>query len=215
MRHQNIPKIIHQIWLGPKPRPQKWLDSWKNNHPDWEYKLWTEENIPTLHNQKQFDTIINYAGKADILRAEILYHHGGIYLDADSESLRPLDESLLRFHFFACYENEIRRPGLINSAVIGCEPQHPIIANLIDAIHRLELIGTEKPWITLGPLLFTRIIRTYEGLHKKVAILPSHAFYPEHFIHADKGYKGRGKVYARHHWQTTHEEINEMKSNSE
>ena len=38
-----IPKIIHQIWLGPLPPPQRWLDSWRDHHPDWDYHLWTNE----------------------------------------------------------------------------------------------------------------------------------------------------------------------------
>lgn len=210
MYHQHIPKILHQIWLGPKPRPQQWLDTWKTPHPDWQYNLWCESNIPPLHNQKQFDTIQSYAGKADILRAEILFHHGGIYLDADSECLKPLDAALLRYHFFASYENEKLRPGLIGNSAFGCEPNHPILGMWIDAIHRLDLIGTEQPWITVGPVLFTKVIRQYEALFKKVAILPSHTFYPVHYT--GETYKGRGKVYATQHWQTTHTILAEQRS---
>lgn len=217
MLHQHIPKILHQIWLGPKPRPQHWLDTWKASHPDWEYKLWNENNIPLLHNQKQFDTIQSYAGKADILRAELLYQHGGVYLDADSECLRPLDSSLLRYHFFACYENEKVRAGLIGNSAFGCEPYHPIMAMWIEAIHQLELEGTEQPWITLGPVLFTKVIRQYQALVKRVAILPSHAFYPEHY--SGVTYTGRGKVYATQHWQTTYEDLalrdNTLKNNAD
>ena len=47
-----IPKIIHQIWLGPNKRPDIWMNSWKINyikkHPDWTYKLWTEKEINML-----------------------------------------------------------------------------------------------------------------------------------------------------------------------
>ena len=26
-----IPKIIHQLWIGPKTPPIKFMDTWKNN----------------------------------------------------------------------------------------------------------------------------------------------------------------------------------------
>ena len=47
-----IPKKIHQIWLGEKSIPRickKWMNSWKNLNPQWEYKLWDEKNIKELN----------------------------------------------------------------------------------------------------------------------------------------------------------------------
>ena len=86
----NIPKIIHQIWLGPKKPPQWCIDSWKinyiNSNPDWEYKLWTEKEINDfkLINENIYDKEPTYRGKSDIARYEILFREGGIFLDADS-----------------------------------------------------------------------------------------------------------------------------------
>jgi len=42
-----IPKIIHQTWKD-RDIPEKWRrwqQSWKIYHPDWEYRLWTHEDI--------------------------------------------------------------------------------------------------------------------------------------------------------------------------
>jgi len=36
-----IPKILHQIWIGPKPAPTNLMHSWKDKHPDFEYIYWT------------------------------------------------------------------------------------------------------------------------------------------------------------------------------
>ena len=33
----SIPKIIHQIWIGPKTAPIKLMNTWKDKHPDFEY----------------------------------------------------------------------------------------------------------------------------------------------------------------------------------
>ena len=45
---EKIPKIIHQIWIGNKPRPEKLMDTWKEKNPDFEYKFWNEENLKDI-----------------------------------------------------------------------------------------------------------------------------------------------------------------------
>jgi len=40
-----IDRIIHQIWIGPTPPPQKWLDTWTDKNPNWQYKLWDNEAV--------------------------------------------------------------------------------------------------------------------------------------------------------------------------
>ena len=91
-----IPKKIHLIWLGPKTPPIVFKDclaSLKKNLPDWEFKLWTDADVPSLdlYNQKYFDEETNYAAKSDILRYEILYRFGGVYIDVDIEVIQSLD----------------------------------------------------------------------------------------------------------------------------
>lgn len=46
--------------------------------------------------QQRIDEIEAFCGKADIMRYEILYKYGGIYLDADSLCLESLDEFFLK-----------------------------------------------------------------------------------------------------------------------
>ena len=77
-----IPKILHQLWIGSKPRPSKFMQTWKDKHPDHEYIMWNEEEIEkrgiTLQCQERIDEIEEINGKADIIRWEILYHYGGL-----------------------------------------------------------------------------------------------------------------------------------------
>ena len=43
-----IPKIMHQIWIGGTPLPplyEHYLKECKLLHPDWEFKLWSDEGI--------------------------------------------------------------------------------------------------------------------------------------------------------------------------
>src|SRR4029077_5448971 len=47
-----IPKIIHQIWVGPKMPPSffaTFQEKWKMLHPGWEYHLWTDSEIDELN----------------------------------------------------------------------------------------------------------------------------------------------------------------------
>jgi len=98
-----VPKVVHFIWIGPKPFPRDSVEnirSWIGKHPDWTFKFWTDRDRPLPHKQMQLSRIQdfqfiklydcykksdNYGEKSDILRYEILYQHGGIYVDGFSE----------------------------------------------------------------------------------------------------------------------------------
>ena len=62
-------------------------------HSNWTLKLWTDENIKDLNfdNRDIFDKADNYGMKSDILRYEILYREGGIYIDIDYECLQSIE----------------------------------------------------------------------------------------------------------------------------
>ncbi len=91
-----IPKIIHQLWIGPKPRPSRFMKTWEDKHPSFEYIFWNEAelrkrdfNLQCAHRINEIEEI---NGKADIIRWEILYHYGGLFVDADSMCIEPFDD---------------------------------------------------------------------------------------------------------------------------
>ena len=174
-----IPRTIHQIWLGPHEPPDA-IETWPAAHPGWEHRLWTEADIPhPLVNQAQFEAMGQLCGKADILRYELLYRYGGVYVDADTECLLPLPDWLLADPCFAVYESEDYRPGLVANAVIGAQPGHPLMAAMLLMIGRLdpdELPGSVAA-VTTGPYPFTRVVEANPGL---VRIHPSGLFHPDH-----------------------------------
>ena len=56
--------------------------------------------------------------RADILRLEILYRYGGVYVDGDLECLRPLDDVLDGEDFVGvCH-----KPGRITNTLIAPSP---------------------------------------------------------------------------------------------
>ena len=178
-----IPRIIHQIWIGPQPPPVEWMRTWSERHSGWEYRLWTEHTIPfPLRNQVQFDASPGYSGKSNVLRYEVLLKYGGIYLDADMQCLRPFTEADLRHRFFSVYEDERRRPGLMNNCVIGCETGNPILEDIVEAIGRIppEVVAASPSWICTGPTLLTRCVNGRPAVDG-IKIFPSEKFIPVHF----------------------------------
>ena len=104
LKKEKIPKIIHQIWIGPKKLPNKyknWMKSWLRFNPEYKYILWQDKDIEKLQmiNQKEYKKAKNPGIKSDIARYEILYLYGGIYIDTDFECLGQIPNSLLKYDF--------------------------------------------------------------------------------------------------------------------
>ena len=65
--------------------------------------VWTEDNMPSpfvFQNEWNLDN--NLARKSDLLRLQVLYNHGGVYLDTDMECIKPIDELLNGYRFVMC-----------------------------------------------------------------------------------------------------------------
>lgn len=204
-----IPKIIHQLWVGPKKPPLQLMETWKTNHPDWEYMFWNEETLKEhfpngLFNQKQYNEMPEWNGKCDIARYEILQKFGGFFVDADAVSLRPLDDYLLENDSFSCYENEFLRGQLIACGYLGASNNNRLINTMVNKIHSLEgetlHQGPMTAWKTVGPVLFTQTI--HELKYIDIAIYPSFYFIPHHYTKMYK-YEGPFKPYADQWWGST------------
>ena len=103
-----IPRIIHYCWFGRGPMPElalKCIESWHKFMPDYEYKLWNEDNFDINCNQyvKEAYEAKKYAFVTDYVRLFALYTEGGIYMDTDVEVLKPYDD-LLPLSGFTGYE---------------------------------------------------------------------------------------------------------------
>ena len=132
-----IPRIIHQIWLGPKNPPSYFAtfrEKWRDLHPDWEYRLWTDSDLDTLSLDLRdlIDATSNYAEKSDILRSELLEQFGGLYIDADMECHHCLDELHRKYDFYAGAEYPHQIATTPNRVWVGISimasiPHHPIL----------------------------------------------------------------------------------------
>ena len=135
---KTIPKIMHQLWIVSKPMPSNHMDTWKQMDPDFEYIRWTEAEI--MHRgivfecQHRIDEMQEINGKADIMRWELLYRYGGVFLDADSICVSPMDNRLMQCECFAGWEQEKVRPGIIATGTMGFPRRHPLVKAAIDWI---------------------------------------------------------------------------------
>lgn len=119
-----IPKIIHYCWFGKGTMPelvQTCISSWKMHMPDWEYRLWTEENFDIAFAPqyvREAYAAKKYAFMSDYVRLWALEREGGIYLDTDVEVLRSFDSLLGDTAFIGLEESLALLPG---TCVMGCE----------------------------------------------------------------------------------------------
>lgn len=210
-QNQRIPKKLHFIWLG-RPMPQeynKYINSWREFHPDWEFKLWTEADLPTFNfkNRDIFDHADNYSRKADIWCLEILEQEGGLYLNIDFQCLKRMDTFHYTYDFYIAMQPLDTNIVQIGTGLIGSAPHHPLLALAIKNIRQTEDIT--QIIIATGPVFFTRCFIEYIQNHwisnpqlRDFVVLPALYFYP-------CGYTQRGSspgiwyneaAYAVHHW---------------
>ena len=139
-----IPKIIHYCWFGNGEIPEKdkkCIESWKKFCPDYEIKLWNESNYDIKKNKYMYQA---YQSKKwgfvpDYARLDIIYNHGGIYLDTDVEIIKNID-FLLDNKGFAGYEH----PDIVALGLgFGAEKGNSIIKKMMDVYDDVEFINED------------------------------------------------------------------------
>lgn len=169
-KHYRIPKVLHFIWIGPKPFPEdsiRNVESWKKRHPDWIMKFWTDDldrPCPVEGMEKHLISEIrffklkdylkktsNYAEKADLLRYEIIYNEGGTYVDHDVKCYLPFDIFHSHFDFYVGLENPHSNKGTKTkvfpcNCLFGARPGHPILGEtILEVVKRWKAVEKLYP----------------------------------------------------------------------
>jgi mannosyltransferase OCH1-like enzyme len=156
-----IPRIFHQIWVGADPLPPEYArysQTWADHHPDWELRLWTEGSLPDgLRRPEAAERLRAPAERADILRLEVVWRFGGVYMDADFECLRSIEPLIEDAGFFIGHA----KPGRVNNALFGAVAGHPILDRALDEIRPREVYG-QNPKEATGPKFLDRILAAHE-----------------------------------------------------
>lgn len=163
-----IPKIVHFIWLGPRSFPGESVHNvrtWMAQNPDWTFKFWTDRpRDPPCHGMETiiikkypfpylgrcYETSENWGEKSDVLRFEILYQEGGVYVDHDANCLQPFEGMHGAYDFYCGLE--VPHPAVVGlnvtagNGVIGSRPGHPLVKQVIDLIdQRWETLALKYP----------------------------------------------------------------------
>ena len=177
-----LPKIVHQIWIGPNKRPDVWMDSVRLFCVEYgyEYRLWQEREIdalsPELRNKDRYDSALQFCGKADIVRYDILHRFGGIYIDADSVVINSagLDALISSFDGDLGCSVEPNTNMLANGVMLA--PQgSDFLAECLDSIPSRNM--DEPAWKATGPQFVTDIYGAGKDQFR-VVTYPPHVFYP-------------------------------------
>lgn len=153
-----IPKIIHQSYKSISTLPQEWADTpsrWKELHPTYEYKFWSDEDNRNLIQQYYpwfLDTYDAYPApiqRADAARYFAVLHYGGIYADMDILPIRNVDPLLHKLNLPENAEKEMivaetYNLGLTN-ALFASVPNSTVLHQFVKELsqHTKPLYGFE------------------------------------------------------------------------
>jgi len=178
------------------------LRRWQELHPDWEFHLWTPDNLPKLRNQDLFDHPERFSPKSnpwqwrsDLARYELLYDMGGVYVDCDLEPLKPIDPLV-----DGCTDVIAREDATwVNNAFMGSAPATAFLGDVLRGLRASALSRrNERVNRTIGAWYLTRVVRR----HPEVRVLPSALIYPLHWSRLDEREQARQDTvaYTVHHW---------------
>jgi hypothetical protein len=192
-----IPKIIHQIWIGKKTPAilSKYMSTFKKMD-GYIYKLWKNDDVSEANFPKTWKYIqklllapkILYAMIADLMRLEILYHHGGIYVDTSFEAVKSLDIILDKYVNspfimsneascgLLCRGGEHKKLYISNSFIIS-KPKYKVLNRLVSEEYLSNIDFRQKANYATGPYY----VRS--GIIKKndVKMLPTSTIYPYNY----------------------------------
>jgi hypothetical protein len=180
----HIPKTVHFIWIGPRPFPRESVENvrtWIAKHPDWTFNFWTDRQRPLpypgmklrmvqeiefLKLRDCFAKSDNYGEKSDLLRYEVLYREGGIYVDHDVKCFKAFDPLNKAYDFYCGIDMPYTSslPSCIHSTnnLIGVKPGHPILMRCMEMLaEEWDRIGQDYPGADRDAMLNRVLHRTF------------------------------------------------------
>ena len=183
-----IPKIIHYCWFGHGEMPelaQQCIASWHQYMPDWEYRLWNEDNFnvnSTPYSKEAYEAK-KYAFVSDYVRLWALYHEGGVYLDVDFLVYKSFD-NLRVWKAFAGFEGSKHAPLMMG--IIASEPQGVWVKEQLDAYNDRHFVRLDGSFDLTTNVVFVSSIMSRQGFvqngeeqdYKDLHVFPVEFFCP-------------------------------------
>ena len=202
-----IPKIIHYIWFGGKPFPdkvQKCINSWKKFLPEYKLMLWNEDtfDVNSVEFTKQAYANKKWAFVSDYVRVYALHKYGGWYLDTDVEILKPVDS----------FENHRVVLGTDSNgaltALMASEQGHSYWKEALDLYHNMSFVNADGSFnTTVNNIYLQDLLRNYgysvENSYQELR--DGIVVYPDEYFHVADHEKGTMHKTANSyaiHWHT-------------
>ena len=207
-----IPRIIHQYWNS-GTLPDEYLEysfCWVKLHPDWDWKFYDDRPIQMgyliLQNRDLFDQAHKISPKAvaqfksDVLRYELLYQFGGVWVDVDIKPQKPIDElcriaELSSDSCWACWEEPDR---WVSNAILASSKGNPLMGKLIE-----DLPGNVAKYgpmvgntVKSGPQFITPYALDYENF----TAYPREYFFPYLWNELHRENEAFPNAFGIHRW---------------
>lgn len=202
-----IPKKIHYFWCGGNDMPEanrRCVDSFKKICPDYEIIEWNESNYDISKNKYMLQA---YKSKKwgfvpDFARLDIIYEHGGIYLDTDVELLKNLDELLYNDAFCGFESDQYAALGL----GFGARKGFPLLKEMMADYDHLDFIdGNGQLNLKASPVYQTEFLEK-KGLKKDgtFQMIDGMTIYPAEYLNPKSLYVPEMVItentYSIHHY---------------
>lgn len=160
-----IPRKLFQYWDKAKaPQQVEWL--FRRNaaqNPDFDYRRFDRASAVAFLREKgeievlrAFQLSPHAAAQSDLFRLAVLWHEGGVYLDADDLCMVPLSDILPR---------DLRLGGVledwmsVGNNFLAVRPRDPIIREALDdAARAFKASNGESIWLATGPGATSRAV---------------------------------------------------------
>lgn len=185
-----IPKIIHYCWFGRGEMPvtaKKCIASWHRLMPDYEYKLWDEDDfdVNVVPYTKEAYEAKKYAFVSDYVRLWALNNEGGVYLDTDVEVVKPFDD-LLGYDAFAGFEGSKHLP--VGTCVMASKADGLWVSEMLGAYQDRRFVKEDGSYDLVTNVQFITARMCEQGFapngkeqdYKDLHIFPVDYFSPRH-----------------------------------
>jgi mannosyltransferase OCH1-like enzyme len=193
-----VPKIIHQTWKTRilPPHLAALTERWRTLHPDWTYKLWTDDDCAAFVAavypgfESRYKSFPYAMQRFDAVRYLILKTYGGVYLDLDMFPLKSL-EFLADSTEFVLSTEPVEtaaihgRDFIVSNAFMASPPHHPFLEHLVldMATHRSVFDDRNNQILdTTGPFFMSRV---YKRRPDGVRLLHHNYFMPLSYKQVD------------------------------
>lgn len=152
-----VPRILHQFWLrGQMPaRVRELREQLLDLHPGWDYRLWTEGDIPPLVNETEYRLFHEPRFRVAVAKYEVLAHFGGVVVDADVIVKRNLEPLIRATDHFLVWQSM----GLLSTGLMACSANHALAWALVRQLPgSCRLYRDDAPTLQVGGHFVTRVV---------------------------------------------------------